>query len=325
MRKILTILCFIGFAASGYGQAGYQPPYNFEVGIQLGTNVFLGDLGGARGIGRPFIRDTDWKAFRPAIGVFGRWNLGAYFSARLDLNYLMLAGDDRWAGPANNSFTGDANRSGIDDAWFRWYRQLNFRSRVFEASIAGEIIPYNFELGGGYRDYSVISPYALIGIGVFNFKPQGTDPETGQWVDLQPLRTEGQGFVEGRVPYKLTQINIPMGFGIKWTYNDQWVLGLEVNHRLTFTDYIDDLSTTYVDPQIFADNLTADRADLAARMARKSNIVDPGNVNAVVSAPGEQRGDPKDNDSFYTITIRFSYFIDPGSFGGGRRYGCPVW
>jgi hypothetical protein len=102
-------------------------------------------------------------------------------------------------------------------------------------------------------------------------------------------------------------------------------MALEVNHRLTFTDYIDDVSTDYVDPQVFIDNMPIDQANMAIRMARRSVEVDPGFINGEVSAPGEQRGDPKDNDSFYTINIRFSYLIDPASFGGGRRYGCPVW
>ena len=322
MRRILTTLCLISAFTFCKAQPGYQPAYPFEIGLQLGTAVFLGDLGGQVGIGRPFLRDTDLGAFQPTVGVFGRWNIGAYFSARLDLNFLMLKGDDRWAGKKN--YSGTDARGSVDDAWFRWYRQLDFRSRVFEASIAGEIVPYNFELGGGYQDYSVISPYGLIGLGIFNFKPQGTGPNGG-WIDLKPLSTEGQGLVEGRVPYNLTQLNVPIGLGVKWTYNDQWALSLEVNHRLTFTDYIDDISTDYIDPQIFYDNMTPDQADVASFMARKSILVDPGNVNGIVSAPNEQRGDPKDNDSYYTITIRFSYFIDPNSVGGGRRYGCPVW
>lgn len=326
MQKIFSTLCLIlGLSIAGQAQSGYKPAYPFEVGLQLGTTMFLGDLGGQAGIGRPFLRDSDFKAIKPAIGIFGRWNVGAYFSARVDLNYLMLAGDDNLASiGARNQFNGeDPTRGGGDDAWFRYYRQLNFRSRVFEASIAGEIIPYNFELGGGYQGYSVLSPYGFIGIGIYNFKPQGQ--YEGTWVDLKPLSTEGQGFVNGRVPYNLTQLNVPLGFGVKWSYNDQWALSLEVNHRLTFTDYIDDLSTDYVDPQIFYDNMPIDQARIAERMARRSVEVDPGFINGEVSAPNAQRGDPKDNDSYYTITARFSYFIDPSSVGGGRRYGCPVW
>lgn len=326
MQKLFTTLfLLLGLSLVSHAQSGYQPAYPFEVGVQLGTTMFLGDLGGQSGIGRPFLRDTDLRATRPALGLFARWNAGANFSARLDLNYLRLFGDDNLASiGARGEFSGEDPNRGGDDAWFRYYRQLNFRSRVFEASISGEIIPYNFELGGGYQDYSVLSPYAVIGIGIFNFRPQGITDD-GEWVDLRPLRTEGQGFVSGREQYKTTQVNVPLGFGLKWTYNDTWSMALEVNHRLTFTDYIDDVSTNYVDPQVFYDNMPIDQARMAERMARRSVEVDPGFINGVVSAPGEQRGDPKDNDSFYTITLRFSYLIDPASLGGGRRYACPVW
>lgn len=304
-----------------FAQAGFAPAYPLELGIQLGTSHFLGDLGGQRGIGRPFLRDTELKAIRPIIGVFGRYNVGAHFAARLDLNFLMLAGNDSWAGE-NLGFSGTTLAQ--DDAWYRFYRNLNFRTNVFEANIAGEIIPYNFELGGGYQEYSVLSPYVFIGVGLYHFNPQGLSP-SGSWVPLKPLATEGQGIVDGRVPYSLWQINVPMGFGLKWMYNDAWALSLEVGHRLTFTDYIDDVSTDYVDPTIFTSNLNPTDAALASIMARKSLLIDPGKVNGFVSAPGEQRGDPKDNDSYYTISLRFSYFIDPGSIGGGQRYGCPVW
>lgn len=326
MRITFFTLCLMLGVTLSYAQPGYQPAYPFELGLQVGSSQFLGDLGGQQGIGRPFLRDTDFKVIRPLIGVYGRWNIGSYFSARLDLNYLQVAGDDQLASAAarGDFDANDPTRGGGDDAWFRFYRNLNFRSRVFEASVAGEIIPYNFELGGGYQAYSVLSPYAFIGVGIFNFKPQGVGPD-GQWIDLKPLATEGQGLVEGRVPYETTQLMVPLGFGVKWNYNDLWALSLEVNHRLTFTDYIDDVSTNYVDPQIFQDNFAPEQAALSTYMARKSLIHDPGEVNGVVSDPNAQRGDPKDNDSYYTISIRFSYYIDPQSVGGGRRYGCPVW
>lgn len=292
--------------------------YPLEIGLQVGTSHFLGDLGGQMGIGRPFLRDTDMKLLRPTFGVFGRYNFGGHFAARIDATFLQVAGDDKLAG---KGFVPEIK--GGDGAWFRFYRNLSFRSRIFEATLSGEIVPYNFELGGGYQGYSILSPYACIGIGIFNFRPQAQ--YEGRWVDLQPLHTEGQGMVTGRTPYALTQVNVPIGFGLKWIYNDTWSLGLEVNHRITFTDYIDDVSTDYVDPQLFFDNFDLETATMATALARRSVEIDPGGANWKTTKPGEQRGDPKDNDSYYTITLRFSYFLDPGSMGGGRRYGCPVW
>lgn len=324
MRNTFILFWCLLFGASyTWAQPGYAPQYPFEIGISAGTSMFLGDLGGQSGVGRPFLRDTDLKGIRPAFGIFARYNMGAHFSLRGDLSYLSLRGDDAWASKGSSFSATDPTQGGGDDAWFRYYRNLSFRSRVFEATVSAEIIPYNFELGGGYQGYSVLSPYALLGVGVFNFRPQAL--YNGTWTDLQPLSTEGQGLVSGRAPYSLTQLCVPVGFGVKWSYNDVWTLGLEVSHRMTFTDYIDDVSTYYVNPQVFYDNMSPDKAAMAAALASRSIEIDPGQVNSYVSAPNEQRGDAKDNDSYYTITIRASYFLPPGALGGGKRYGCPVW
>lgn len=335
-NKFYTFCLVIFTCIAGRAQQGYMPPFPFEVGVNIGTTMFLGDLGGGDGIGLPFLRDTDFNALRPAVGIFGRWNLGTYFSLRADINYLSVNGDDKYAGKGSAGYNvGDLERGGSDGAWFRWYRNLNFRSTIFEASVSAELIPYNFELGGGYEGYSVLSPYGFVGVGFFTFNPQGL--YKGTWVDLKPLSTEGQGLIEGKEPYSLAQMNIPFGLGLKWNYNDQWALALEVNHRMTFTDYIDDVSTYYVNPSIFTDNMAPSQAEMATAMARRSVEIDPNGINSVVTSPFEQRGDPKDNDSFYTITVRFSYYFDPGfgvvggpgfgggKNGGGRRYNCPVW
>ena len=38
-------------------------------------------------------------------------------------------------------------------------------------------------------------PYGIIGVGVYHFNPK-TQDKNGNWVALQPLHTEGQGFPE---------------------------------------------------------------------------------------------------------------------------------
>jgi hypothetical protein len=360
MQKIFTFWClFLLGSTFVQAQNGYRPAYPLEVGIQLGTAQFLGDLGGAgaigfdsdwqKGLGAPFIVDTDIESVRPVAGLFARYNLGGHFAARLDINYLQLAGDDKYAGlgqfdaqtdilardPGTNALINPVQSA----AFYRFYRNLHFRSHVFEVNLAAEIIPYNFELGNGYSEYSVLSPYGFIGIGVFAFNPQAV--YNGAWVDLQPLATEGQGLVDGRAPYELVQFNVPVGFGVKWSYNDTWALSFEVGHRITFTDYIDDVSTYYVDPDVYTSNFDAQTAAMAIALSRRSVEIDPGEVNAFITdarlAPlktdgsGErqnlQRGDKYgNNDSYYTVSIRFSYYIDVNSLGGGgNRYGCPVW
>jgi len=324
MQKQLILLCLLVFSASfakaQYG--GYMPAYPLEIGIQAGTSQFLGDLGGQSGKSKGFILDTDIQSVRPSLGIFGRYHFSGNFAVRADFNYIQIAGNDEWS---DNGLGFDSEVRNKNDAWFRYYRNLNFKSDIFEASVSAEVTPYNFELGSGYRGYSILSPYLHLGVGLFRFNPKGLSPTDG-WVDLEPLKTEGQGLVDGVAPYELNQVSIPMGFGLRWSYDDSWSLGLEVSHRLTFTDYLDDVSRDYIDPSVFEANFDTDKARLAKQMARKSTAKDPGLINGVVSAPGEQRGDPKDNDSFYTVTIRFGFYLDTQSMGGGgKRYGCPVW
>jgi hypothetical protein len=340
MQKTFILWCLVMFGATAvFSQNGYQPTYPLEIGIQIGTTQFLGDLGGVggfqnttnqstgvqtpqTGVGQGFIVDTDFASVRPTFGLFARYNIGGHFAARVDLNYLQLHGNDQEAGLGGFSAIG--SRDGVSAAWYRYYRNLNFRTHVFDASIAAEIIPYNFELGGGSKNYSFLSPYGFIGIGIFAFNPEAL--YQGNWIELKPLRTEGQGIVDGRPEYDLVQLNIPMGFGVKWSYNDTWALALEINHRMTFTDYIDDVSFDYVDDEsIFDLNMDPSTAALAKSLARRSGEIDPLGVNSEVTAPGVQRGDPGDNDAYYTVTVRFSFYIDTDNLGGGRRYGCPVW
>ena len=303
MKKLLPLLLFMIFGPLYLMAQNMDIPENpLELGVRIGTSHFLGDLGGQKGIGKPFLRDTDLKSLRPVIGIFGRWNIGRYFSLRLNLNYLQVAGDDKLSG---NNKDYSPQVLAPDDAWFRWYRNLNFRSRIIEASIMAEIVPYTFKL----NKMNDLLPYGFVGAGLFNFKPQGS--YNGRWINLQPLATEGQGFVEGRAPYKLTQLCLPMGLGIKWRMKGSWMVALEVNHRLTFTDYIDDVSTNYIDPQLFWDNMPIDQAAIAAAMARRSIEIDPSLIRGHISSPGQQRGDPKDNDSYYSINITLSRYIVP--------------
>jgi hypothetical protein len=151
-----------------------------------------------------------------------------------------------------------------------------------------------------------LSPYALVGIGLYNFKPQGLTSD-GAWVDLKPLKTEGQGLVDGRIPYKLTQLNVPIGFGLKWTYNDTWSMALEVNHRLTFTDYIDDVSTTYFSPTLISQKY----GPVAAQLSNRSNPASPDYL-PLSTGTGQQRGDPTDKDAYMMGTITLTYRLKSG-------------
>ena len=132
----------------------------------------------------------------------------------------------------------------------------------------------------------------------------------GQWVELQPLRLEGQGMTEypNRKEYNLIQLEVPMGFGFKYYLKENMYVGLEVLHRQLFTDYIDDVSTNYVDPDVFANYLSPADAAKARRLYYRgtytSAVSNPGNIQTF------QRGDPKDQDAFFSTILRLGWRLD---------------
>jgi hypothetical protein len=136
------------------------------------------------------------------------------------------------------------------------------------------------------------------------------------------LHTEGQGFPEypDRKEYKLTQVNIPMGLGVKYFLNEKLSFALEVIHRTTFTDDLDDTHDLYVDPAVFYARMPLAQAQLAERMANKS--LGPGGLGTGY-APGKKRGTATNNDAYYSFGFKIGYRLTREAWStAGTR--CPV-
>ena len=101
-----------------------------------------------------------------------------------------------------------------------------------------------------------------------------------------------------RKKYSLWQFCIPIGFGFKYTIDAKWGIGIEYGMRKTFTDYIDDVSTTYFDNQTLRDQ----NGDVAAALADRSDHSVPGRTGA-----DEQRGDPRDLDAYMFAIFSINY------------------
>ncbi|MEP7278355.1 MAG: DUF6089 family protein [Bacteroidota bacterium] len=293
-------------------QAQYNDGGPFsELGITVGPSNFLGDLGGHLGKGQTFLKDNNFNLTKLSFGAHYSYYPKDWLGFRLALNIGKLEGDD-------NIIKG---KGGLEEA--RFHRGLSFKSKFFEAFVAAEVFPTVFIEDDPSDLYHKLRPYGVIGIGAFHFNPQGLDPATGQWVNLQPLHLEGQGSAEypDRKNYSLWQPNIPLGVGIKYWLNENLSLGVEVIYRKTFTDYIDDVSTTYVGSAFYDTHLSAPQAAIAKRLADKSN-------NGAGGAPdygsaGLKRGDPKQNDAYYTFGIKLGFRLSGGdSFRNSTR--CPV-
>jgi len=275
-----------------------------EGGITVGPSNFLGDLGGNMGRGTTFIKDNNIQMTKLTVGGFVSYHPSELFGVRLALNFGSLEGDDAII----------KSKGGLEEA--RKVRNSNFRSKFSEALLLGELYPTVLIESDPNDVFGKFRPYVVAGIGAFHFNPQGYDPVSNQWVELKPLRTEGQGFAEhpDRKEYKLTQMNVPLGVGIKYFLSESINLSFEIIHRKTFTDYVDDVSTNYVDPNLFYTYMPFEQALLADRMANKTGGV---------YEPGDKRGTATNNDAYYSAGFKLGFRL-----GGSSRYGnstnCPI-
>lgn len=303
LRK-LCLTCFISvlliflFTSKSYSQSliiGNEKT-RFEVGINIGPSFFMGDLGGHRGKGTRFVKDLNLPLTQIMTGAFVSFYPNEWLGIRAAAQVGKLEGDD-----------GIINTKGVDELW-RKQRNLDFRTNIQEAYIATEIFPFML-LNKNNEEYKPrLRPYGVIGVGVLHFNPQGslTDANGNKtWYYLRPLHTEGQGFPEypDRKEYSLTQINIPMGLGVKYYLSDRINISLEILLRKSFTDYIDDVSTEYIDPNLFDKYLSPHDARIARAISDKVfGIVTP---SVTRYAPGTQRGNPNQNDSYFTTFLKF--------------------
>jgi hypothetical protein len=303
----LLLLVSAGSCISSFAQT--ESSSVFEAGISVGPSNFLGDLGGNAGRGTKFIKDNNFPMTKFIFGGYLSYTPNEWLAFRLAINRGTIEGDDAVI----------KGKGGLEEA--RKYRNQNFRSRITEAMLLAEIYPTVFLESDPSDVFAKFRPYVVGGIGLFHFNPQGTDPLTKEWVDLRPLHTEGQGLPQfpGRKEYKLTQLNIPLGVGVKYFLNETVNLALEVVHRTTFTDYLDDVSTTYVDPAVFYASMPLAQAQLAERMANKS-----GNNGATTQyLPGAKRGTATNNDAYFSVNLKIGFRLGQGG-GGYSQTRCPV-
>lgn len=266
----------------------------WHLGVFAGGSNYSGELNS-----KPFNR------IKPAVGISLNYEISDRVMLRSGLTFGKVEGSDK------------VNGSEIQ----RQNRNLSFQSNITEFSLIGELTAFNL--------YNMRwSPYAFGGIAVYRFNPYVID--SGLKIFLQPLGTEGQGLAEypNRRPYSLTQFSIPFGGGVKYNINDNIRIGFEIGFRRLFTDYLDDVSTSYADEAV----LLAARGPRAVRLAYRGDEVPGGTATYPDNgypAKNAQRGNPKSKDWMYFTGIHLTFRLNNGNGNadeGGRRggYGCPV-
>ncbi|MBN2662119.1 MAG: hypothetical protein JXR68_00595 [Bacteroidales bacterium] len=301
-----------------------------------GTNNFMGDLGGGKKIGAHFfgIRDLDYQVTRPTWQLGYRYRFHEFFTFRVNYSYALISGKDA----ASGSFD-------------RRARNLSFRSGIYELTTQVE---YYFikEKGAqkssfnSLKGFTPLSAYVFVGGGALYYNPKAKHPETGKWIALQPLGTEGQFAVnsdgtqfnytssyrdaEGNFaplttpePYKRIAGVISMGIGVKYDLNKLWSIGLEISNRYTSTDYLDDTHDKYFNYSQYG--LTPP-SEYTTLFSDRHLVVDY-STNTVIEEPGTlylsgktMRGEPDYNDAYIFAIITVYYKLGGSGSQGNPKY-----
>lgn len=276
----------------------------YEMVYAVGATNFLGELGGRNQIGTDYFNDLEVLATRYVLNVGIRYKISQYVSLKTGFSYARVSGDDKYTQEP-----------------FRNNRNLHFRSPIVEWATQVEFSWMRESIGSRYKIRRVrgrgkkgsqVYVYGFVGIGVFYMNPSAK--YNGEWHSLQPLNTEGQDseLIPTRKSYSRVQLAVPAGIGIKYALDKKSSIGLEYGLRKTFTDYIDDVSTTYAYSQWrypeYQELLGMD--DVAAALADPSLAPYPNNdepfAGACQTCPGQQRGDPTDLDSYMFLLITYN-------------------
>jgi hypothetical protein len=252
----------------GFTTKAQQFKPNTEIGILLGASYYLGDL-----------NTTHFNQPLPTAGLIIRKNIDQRFIYKAEVMYLNLKSDE-----IKSKDTIAYNRG------------LHFRSPIYELSGQLEFNFLPYQPGNPLYTWT---PFIYTGISIFHFNPQAEN-KNGKWVNLQELGTEGQGTTTfpDRKKYSLIQFAIPMGGGVKIAINESFNIILEYGARKTFTDYLDDVSTTYPGEIPGLTDASYDMSDPDTGTPTRPDVV---------YEKGDQRGDDtrKDWYSFVGITLSF--------------------
>lgn len=274
MLNIKLLAVFVLFLAFNTLNAQVSKSY-ISIGPSLGATNYKGDL------------DDDFtlRFTKPGLGAVFNWHFHPNFRFRLTyIHGWMGAADSVSKNPARN------------------WRNLSFRSRIDEVS--AQLV---YDLLGSSRRPKYrpqYTPYLFAGIAVYNYNPQAK--LDGQWYNLHDYGTEGQKLPGATNQYSLTQISIPVGLGFKYKLNNYWDLAVEMGVRKLFTDYLDDVSDKYVDPQ----ELLATGGIIAVKLADRSDYTLNGGSGF---AANDVRGFKQQDDWYIYTGFILTRIIDGGN------------
>lgn len=282
VKTSLSLFLFLVLAARVRAQTqdlDQAVVYTGELGISFGGAEYFGDLN----------PDGSFRAVQPAFGIFYRAFFNPYIGLRAQLHYAQVG------------FSDALNRNSVYQT-----RNLSFNSHILEFSLQGDFNFFKFTPGTSDR----FTPYITFGVGIFGFNPYAY--YQNQKYYLQPLGTEGQGSYAypDRKPYPLHALCFPIGAGIKYNLTKKINIGFEAVHRITTTDYLDDVSTTYAGTNVFPPQPNG-QPSISYLLQDRSGQ----NGSAPIGITGRQRGNPRNRDQYLIFEVNISLLFS--------TYTCP--
>ena len=297
LKKFVYILIFLmGWNAPSEAQ-------EVEVGVWMGMANYFGDL-------NPVF---SFKEVRWAGGAFYRYNLNPRMAVRVGVNYARVKASD----------------SKIEKVPYPQARNLSFESEILELGGAYEINFFKFQP----KKDKFFTPYLMVGFSVFYYNPYTS--VDGNKVYLQQVGTEGQNTPLGEEnAYARYSFAIPFGGGIKYALNNNWSINVEISSRLSFTDYLDDVSRNYVDPGVLGSDLARYLHDRSleptaavsgdSRSTPEFDEFVAGSITTIVGRDGQTytvlngygqefpdnwRGNDNDNDHYFVTSLKLSFIL----------------
>ncbi len=248
-----------------------------ERGGSVGVVHYLGDL------------NPEIKLNRPNyyMGLLFKYNFNDYISLGAQANFGKLGYADS-----------------LNSSAYEKDRNLNFTSTIADLYLTGEFNFFRFQTGNFRHRWT---PYIATGLGVMYYNP--TTYFRGNKYVLKELGTEGK-YTEKYADRSYNNLSaiIPVGFGVKFWLRPGFNMAIEATQKFSFTDYIDDVSTTYVGADKFIFN---NHKDVSYYIQDRSIEV----LEEPIGIEGRQRGTSTDFDAYVGFQIRLTYIP--------QRYVCP--
>jgi hypothetical protein len=271
IKRIFYTLCILAVSQISFGQHYYTSQ---EYGVVAGISNYFGDLNPNYG----------FQNVKPVIGVLFKQHINPYISVVAMLNGTQVGYEDA-----------------LSTNEFQKIRNLDFKSYILELGVAGEFNFLWFETGKHDRRFT---PYLTLGLAGFYSNPYTYLND--KKYNLKSIGTEGQNTAEYKNrKYSNFNIAVPLGVGFKTWIKPGLNFTFEIANRFTTTDYIDDVSQTYVGGDYFG-------GEQSNSSAYKLQDKSP---NHQLGKKNQQRGDKISFDQYFFVQAKLTFQL--------KSYKCP--